>query len=60
MGAPTSSTNSDVDHLSCSTGGVYRGDKGRDAAFYETHCDGNYQQKAQKVGALTCSISLSA
>lgn len=60
MRASTSCSSCDVDHLSCSSGGVHRGDKGWDAAFYETHCDGNYQQKAQKVGALTCSIWLCA
>lgn len=42
--------------LYCFTGGVYRRDKGWDAAFYETHCYGNYRQKTQKVGALTCSV----
>lgn len=45
-----------IDHLYCFTGGVYRRDKGWDAAFYETDCYGNYQQKTQKVGALTCSV----
>lgn len=45
----------DADHLSRSTGRVHRGDQGWDAAFHETHRDGNYQPKAQKVGALTCS-----
>lgn len=45
-----------TDHLYCLTGGVYRRDKGWDAAFYEADCDGNHQQKTQKVGALTCSV----
>lgn len=44
-----------LDHLYCFTGGVHWRDKGWDAAFYETDCNGNYQQKTQKVGALTCS-----
>lgn len=46
-----------IERLHCLAGGVHRRDKGRDAAFYETGCYGNYQQKTQKVGAyLSCGV----